>query len=108
MNATPLFRTQTAQSLYRNLNCWTAGITKKHRKLYKQSYPTYLILPDGSSINIDYDTPRKIIMLPMNINTLSEEERQKRILARTPLSKVKIVQETDIDFDETEFFKMRN
>ncbi|CAL7952331.1 unnamed protein product [Xylocopa violacea] len=105
MNINLLLRTkQSVLSLHRNLNCWTAAITKKHRKIYYNSFPTYLVLPDGSSITIDYDIPRRIIVLPININTLSEEEREIRIQSRKPVIKAKIVEEYQDDYDETEFY----
>ena len=108
MNVTPLLRTtQTASCLCRKLNCWTAAITKAHRKTYRRTYPTRLVLSDGSSINIEYDVPRMIITLPLNMDTISEEQRQARILARTPLSKVKIIDEIEDDFDESKYYKFR-
>ncbi|XP_076238358.1 mitochondrial ribosomal protein L55 [Calliopsis andreniformis] len=109
MNGPSLLQTtQTALSLCRSLNCWTAAITRKHRRIYKLTYPTYLIQPDGSSIQIHYDTPRRIITLPLNIETLSEVDRQKKIAARTPITKVKIIDEIEDDFDESKYFKIRN
>ncbi|XP_053971773.1 39S ribosomal protein L55, mitochondrial [Hylaeus volcanicus] len=109
MNVSPLLRSsQAVLSICRNINCWSAGITKKHRKLYIRTYPTFLILPDGSSINVDYTEPRKIISLPLDISTLSKEERQIRIAARTPLSKIKIMEEIEDDFDESEFYRVKN
>ncbi|XP_043797929.1 39S ribosomal protein L55, mitochondrial [Apis laboriosa] len=96
---------QKILSLHRNLNCWTAAITKKHRKLYLNTFPVYLVLPDGSSINIEYEEPRKIITLPLNLNTLSQEERQSRLEKRKKIVKVKIIEEYQDEFDETQFYK---
>ncbi|XP_076642498.1 mitochondrial ribosomal protein L55 [Halictus rubicundus] len=108
MNVSPLFRTTlTALTLRRNLNCWTAAITKKHRKLYTRTYPTHLVHPDGSSIIIDYHVPRQIITLPLDVNILNEKARQERILARRKITKVLIQEEEEIDFDETKYFKMK-
>lgn len=107
MNISSLLRTtQSALSLHRNLNCWTAGITKKHRKLYLNTYPTILVLPDGGSINIDYDEPRRIITLPLDVNTLSKEEYRIRMEGRRTIKKAKIVDEYQDDFDETQFFNL--
>lgn len=47
--------------IIRNLNAHTAGITRTHRLKFPRSYPTVLVQPDGSSFNIRYDEPRKII-----------------------------------------------
>lgn len=96
---------QKVLSLHRNFNCWTAAITKKHRKLYLNSFPVYLVLPDGSSINIDYEEPRKIVILPLDLNTISEEERQIRLEKRKPIVKAKLIEEYEDDFDETQFYK---
>ncbi|XP_076753782.1 cystinosin-like isoform X2 [Xylocopa sonorina] len=107
MNISLLLRTkQSALSLHRNLSCWTAAITRKHRKIYYNTFPTYLVLPDGSSITIDYDVPRRIITLPLNIDTLCEEERKTRIEKRRTIVKAKISDEYQDDFDETEFYKV--
>lgn len=95
---------QKVISFHRNLNCWTAAITKKHRKLYLNTFPVYLVLPDGSSINIDYEEPRRIITLPLNLDNVSEEERQIRLGKRKTIVKTKIIEEYQDDFDETQFY----
>lgn len=95
---------QKVISLHRNLNCWTAAVTKKHRKLYLNTFPVYLVLPDGSSINIDYEEPRRIITLPLNLDNVSEEERQIRLGKRKTIVKTKIIEEYQDDFDETQFY----
>ncbi|CAK9831887.1 39S ribosomal protein L55, mitochondrial [Anthophora retusa] len=107
MNISSFLRTtQSALSLRRSLNCWTAGITKVHRKNYLNTYPTILVLPDGSSINIEYEhEPRRIIFLPINLSALTPEERKMRLEKRRLVKKVKIEDEYQDDFDETKFFK---
>lgn len=45
----------------RNVSSSTASITKVHRAIYARTYPTILVNPDGSSVNIRYHEPRKII-----------------------------------------------
>ncbi|XP_076162922.1 mitochondrial ribosomal protein L55 [Ptiloglossa arizonensis] len=108
MNVSPLLRsTQTALSICRNFNCWTAAISKKHRQIYARTYPTYLILPDGSSINIEYDVPRRIITLPLDINILSEKDRQVRLTARKPVVRVTITEEEEDSFDAFEFLDIK-
>ena len=106
MNISSLLRpTQSTLSLYRKLNCWTAAITKTHRKLYLNTFSVHLVLPDGSSININYDEPRRIITLPVNIDELSQEEKRLRLGKRKTVTKAKVVEEYQDDFDETQFFK---
>ena len=105
MNISSFLRTtQISLTLHRNLNCWTAGITKKHRKLYLRDYLTYLVLPHGGSIRIQYDTPRRIIRLPLDLETLTEEQRKQRIEDRKTYTKAKIVEEYQDEFDESQFF----
>ncbi|XP_078050354.1 mitochondrial ribosomal protein L55 [Augochlora pura] len=108
MNVTQLLRTLLpAVTVRRGLNCWTAAITKAHRKLYLRTYPTHLVNPDGSSIIIDYHEPRQIIKLPLNLDLLSPEQRQQRIANRKTLSRVVIKEEEDdVHFDENIFLKM--
>lgn len=106
MNISSFLRTtQSALSLRRSLNCWTAGITKVHRKNYLNTYPTILVLPDGSSINIEYEyEPRRIIILPFDLSVLDPEKRRMRLEKRKLVKKIKIVDEYQDDFDETQFF----
>lgn len=48
-------------TLRRHLNNNIASVTKVHREVYTRLYPTIVVLPDGSSINIRYHEPRRII-----------------------------------------------
>lgn len=45
----------------RHVSSATAAITKVHRLLYCRNYPTLVVQPDGSTINIRYHEPRQII-----------------------------------------------
>ncbi|XP_031827279.1 mitochondrial ribosomal protein L55 [Nomia melanderi] len=106
MNVSSLLRTTlTALTIRRSFNCWTAGITKKHRKIYENTYPTNLVFPNGSSIIIDQDSPREIITLPIHFEELSAEEREMRLQRRKPKYKVEIEEYEDIDFDETKYYR---
>lgn len=105
MNVTSILRsTSPALVFCRNLNCWTAGITKKHRKTYERTYPTVLVLPDGSSMNIDYHEPRQIIVLPIDPSTLTDEQRRLLYIKRKPIQKIVLQEEIEDDFDETKYF----
>ncbi|CAK9294144.1 unnamed protein product [Gordionus sp. m RMFG-2023] len=61
-----------------------ASICKVHRKIYPRFYPTVLVNSDGSSYNIRYFEPRKIIKLPLDLTTLSDEEKQIRLAKMRP------------------------
>ncbi|KAK0075650.1 hypothetical protein PV325_006597 [Microctonus aethiopoides] len=89
--------------LYRQLNCWTAGITKKHRKVYERTYPVHLVHPNGSTINIQYHEPRKIIKLPLDLNKLSNAEREALLEKRKPRTKIIITEDIDDDYDESRY-----
>lgn len=43
--------------------------------------------------------------LPLDLNTISEEERRRRIEARKPKQKVKIAEELDDSFDRSKYLK---
>ncbi|XP_055850184.1 39S ribosomal protein L55, mitochondrial [Episyrphus balteatus] len=83
----------------------TASITKLHRSVYCRMYPTVVVLPDGSSINIRYHEPRKIIKLPLDLSTLTEAERKARIDARKPRKKIKIEEEVEDTFNSKKYLK---
>ncbi|XP_044271758.1 39S ribosomal protein L55, mitochondrial [Tribolium madens] len=89
----------------RFLNCHSASITRPHRLTYKRTYPTVLVNPDGSTINIKYHEPRQIIKLPLNIWILSEAERKARLEARKPKKKVRYEDDIDDSFDANKYVK---
>lgn len=93
----------SATGLRRNLNCWTAAIAKKHRTVYERTYPTALVFSDGSSIEIEYCEPRKIIILPLNIAELTEAEQKKRLEMRKPKTKVILTDEIEDSYDENRY-----
>uniref|UniRef100_A0A6V7LQX9 39S ribosomal protein L55, mitochondrial n=1 Tax=Bracon brevicornis TaxID=1563983 RepID=A0A6V7LQX9_9HYME len=92
-------------TISRELNCWTAAITKKHRKIYERTYPTVLIHPDGSSTDVQYHEPLKIIKLPLDLSTLSEAEKKIRLERRKPKTKVKIEEDIEDNFDASKYLK---
>ncbi|XP_050436459.1 39S ribosomal protein L55, mitochondrial [Adelges cooleyi] len=83
----------------------SASITKIHRKIYPQHYLTKIVKPDGSSFTVRYHEPRMIIKLPLDLNLISEEEKKRRIEARRPKKKVKIVEELNDSFDRSKYLK---
>lgn len=111
----------------RSISSATAAITKIHRAVYARVHPVVVVNPDGSTINIRYPEPRQIIrvrldrwdtwsyshlihlpfslQLPLNLNTLTEAERKKRLEARKPRIKVKIEDDLESSFDAKKYLK---
>ncbi|KAM3962972.1 mitochondrial ribosomal protein L55 [Aphomia sociella] len=89
----------------RYLNNNVPSITKIHREVYTRMYPTRVVLADGASINIRYHEPRKIIKLPLNLSSLSEEERRNRLERRKPKIKVKITDDLEDNFNAKKYLK---
>ncbi|XP_049866153.1 39S ribosomal protein L55, mitochondrial [Pectinophora gossypiella] len=89
----------------RYLNNNVASVTKIHREVYTRMYPTTVVLADGSSVNIRYHEPRKIIKLPLDLSQLSPEERKLRIDKRKPKKKVKITEDVEDNFNAKKYLK---
>ncbi|XP_012288727.1 39S ribosomal protein L55, mitochondrial isoform X2 [Orussus abietinus] len=99
---------QTTPIVSRSFDCWTAAITKRHRRVYERDYPVTLILPDGSSLSIRYFEPRKIIHLPLDLSTLSEAEKKARIENRRPKTKISLEsEEENVEFDAFKYIKRK-
>ncbi|XP_018016862.1 39S ribosomal protein L55, mitochondrial [Hyalella azteca] len=80
-------------SCTRSINCHRASITRIKSPAYCRMYPCLLVNSDGSTIKVRYEKPRKIIRLPVDVSTLTEEERLARLDQRKPKSKVVIEEE---------------
>ncbi|CAB1324415.1 unnamed protein product [Coregonus sp. 'balchen'] len=83
------------------------SIVRCSRQKYERLYPVLLIQPDGSTINIRYKEPKRILMMPVDINTLSEEERKIMMRKRDP-KKGAIKQRTvefEVDFKADDYIK---
>ncbi|KAM6938517.1 large ribosomal subunit protein mL55 [Lycodopsis pacificus] len=65
--------TQTSQ-----LSSNRTSVVRCGRQKYERLYPVMLVREDGSTVNIRYREPRRILMMPVNLSTLSEEERRAR------------------------------
>ncbi|KAM9097647.1 39S ribosomal protein L55, mitochondrial isoform X1 [Sarcophilus harrisii] len=65
------------------LNSNRASLTRMHRKMYARLYPVMLVKQDGSTIRIRYREPRRILTMPVDIDTLSPEERKMRLRKRS-------------------------
>ncbi|XP_076440582.1 large ribosomal subunit protein mL55-like [Babylonia areolata] len=96
-------RLSQAWCLQRNSSSKTI-VTRMNRRDFPRMYPTVLALPDGSTINVRYTEPRKLIKLPEDLSLLSEAERKLRLQRRKP--KQKLVIEDDLEeetFDASKY-----
>ncbi|XP_026104784.1 39S ribosomal protein L55, mitochondrial [Carassius auratus] len=84
LGITSTFHTTVFQS-NSNRTC----VVRFGRQKYERMYPVLLVRPDGSTINIRYKEPRRIMKMPVDITTLSEEERKIRMRKREPKREAK-------------------
>ncbi|XP_041063471.1 39S ribosomal protein L55, mitochondrial [Carcharodon carcharias] len=68
----------------RRNNSNRTSIVRCGRQVYARLYPVLLVRPDGSTINIRYKEPKKMITMPVNVSLLPEAERKARMRKRDP------------------------
>ncbi|XP_052889877.1 39S ribosomal protein L55, mitochondrial [Anopheles moucheti] len=108
MHSTNLFSGIAASlniSFIRGVSSNTSAIVKVHRSIYARRYPTLMVLPNGSTINLSYHEPRKIIKLPLDLSQLSEAERKARIEKRKPKQKIRIDDDVEDTFNANKYLK---
>ncbi|KAM9849262.1 large ribosomal subunit protein mL55 [Aulostomus maculatus] len=92
LSSASLVHTQTPQ-----LTSNRTSVVRCFRKTYVRMYPVMLVRPDGSTIYIKYKEPRRILMMPIDLSTLSVEERQAR---QRKKERARFSQKTTIDFED--------
>ncbi|XP_022199432.2 39S ribosomal protein L55, mitochondrial [Nilaparvata lugens] len=90
----------------RGISSASAAITKIHRRRFLRQYPTALINPDGSSIEIRYHEPRAIIKMPLDLSKLSEAEVKVILERRKPRTKVVIEEEDKDSFTPNKYINL--
>ncbi|XP_072013239.1 large ribosomal subunit protein mL55-like [Amphiura filiformis] len=86
-----------------------ATVAKTNRKKYTRVYPAMIVNQDGSTYWIKYPEPRFIMKLPVDISTLSAEERKLRLKRYAPKKKEVMIEddlEDDDDFDSSKYKRM--
>ncbi|XP_056319878.1 39S ribosomal protein L55, mitochondrial [Danio aesculapii] len=99
--ATSSFHSTVFQS-----NSNRTSVVRLGRQKYERMYPVLLVRPDGSTINIRYQEPRKLMKMPVDITTLSEMERKIRMRKREPKKGAKKeLEDYDDDFKADDYSK---
>ncbi|CAG5130247.1 unnamed protein product [Candidula unifasciata] len=102
-------RTPTTEFLSCIRNTSTAiAVTTVKRSVYPRLYPTVLVFPDGSTLNIQYRDPRKIVKLPVDFSKLSEAEKRQVLLSRKPKQKLEKIEDFGESIDISEYSKYFN
>uniref|UniRef100_A0A7E4ZZ10 39S ribosomal protein L55, mitochondrial n=1 Tax=Panagrellus redivivus TaxID=6233 RepID=A0A7E4ZZ10_PANRE len=81
------------------LNAYRASLGKLARSKYIKQYQTLIMRPDGSTIYARTKEPRHFVQLPLNLSSLSEDERRQRLAARKPKAKAIKQEVIDDNFD---------
>ncbi|XP_023349780.1 39S ribosomal protein L55, mitochondrial [Eurytemora carolleeae] len=90
-------------SQQRNLNCNRAGITRTKRAMYMYQFPTSVVNPDGSTIQVKYPEPRVLLKLPLDLESATPAQKRQIQLIRRPKQALKITEDTGDSFDPLKY-----
>ncbi|XP_012871138.1 PREDICTED: 39S ribosomal protein L55, mitochondrial [Dipodomys ordii] len=82
-----------------------ASIARLRRQAYARLYPVLLVKQDGSTIHIRYREPRRMLVMPLDLDTLTPEERRARFRKREALLQQKKEEEPELadGFDSEQY-----
>ncbi|THD19891.1 39S ribosomal protein L55 mitochondrial [Fasciola hepatica] len=80
-----------------------AALCRIKRKVYSRMYPVTLALANGASIQIRHHEPRALLQIPLDLEDCSPEEKQKRLLRRSPRSRLTLQEELEDTFDRSDY-----
>ncbi|XP_041345374.1 39S ribosomal protein L55, mitochondrial isoform X2 [Pyrgilauda ruficollis] len=81
-----------------------AAIGHLQRQRYGRLYPLLLVGTDGSTVRLRYGEPKRILMMPLDSNTLPEAERKARLRRHFP-SKPKAKEEETFEGIDLDTYK---
>uniref|UniRef100_A0AC35TZ62 KOW domain-containing protein n=1 Tax=Rhabditophanes sp. KR3021 TaxID=114890 RepID=A0AC35TZ62_9BILA len=82
-----------------------ASITNVGRTNYIKGYLVEVMRGDGSVVMARCNQPYHVAQLPLDLKSLSDEERRQRLAARKPKSKKVVGEEIDDGFNVDEYSK---
>lgn len=77
------------------------------RETFTRQYLTTLVLPDGSTVNVRYPTPRQIIRLPIDLESCTKEQLKKIKFLRRPRETARKVEEVTATFDPKKYLRKK-
>ncbi|CAH8601721.1 unnamed protein product [Dicrocoelium dendriticum] len=84
-------------------NANRTSICRIKRKIYPRMYPVIVAFADGGSVRIRFHEPRHLLQLPLDLNDCSAEEKQRRLLRRSPRTRLVLHEELEDTFDSSAY-----
>ncbi|XP_019630364.1 PREDICTED: 39S ribosomal protein L55, mitochondrial-like [Branchiostoma belcheri] len=93
----PVLLSSVVHQVRHNSNRTT--IARLNRTKYARTYNARVVQPDGSTITVPYKEPIGVIKMPLDIDSLSDQERRLRMAKRMPKQVQRVEEEFEDDFD---------